>query len=92
MKTVVKQSVRSLAGVNIRGLSAMDNLADWVVMVAAVAVGVCPGLAILCAGSIARLLQRVFQPLLEAVPKPGRDPAHQKPVIVATSPVSRTVG
>jgi hypothetical protein len=63
----------------------MDNLADWVVIFAAVAVGLCPGLAILCAGSIARLIQRLFPPLLEGVPKPGREPAHEKPVVVATS-------
>lgn len=52
----IKQPVRSLVGVSATGTRGMDNLPMWVVTIAAVAVGVSPGLAILSAGSIARLI------------------------------------
>jgi hypothetical protein len=40
----------------------MDNLPIWAVWIAAVAVGLAPGLAMLCAPMIARLIHRVASP------------------------------
>ena len=52
----------------------MANLPTCVVTIAAVAVGVSPGLTIRSAGSIARLLYRVLGPRPEVAHKPGREP------------------
>ena len=62
----------------------MDNLPTWVVMIAAVAVGVSPWLAILSAGSIARLLHRVLGPRPEVAHKPGRETGHEEPTGVGS--------
>ena len=48
----------------------MDNLPDWAVSIIAVAIGLSPGLALLSARSIARLLYRALSPR----PKAGREP------------------
>ena len=50
----------------------MDDLSPWVVTIAAVAVGPGPGLAILSARPLARLLHRAFSPHSKAVPKHSR--------------------
>jgi hypothetical protein len=54
----------------------MDNLPTWAVEVAAVAVGLSPGLAILSARSIARLLHLALRPWPEVAadlrPEPER--------------------
>jgi hypothetical protein len=63
----------------------MDNLPTWVVTIAAVAVGVSPGLAILSAGLIARVFYRVLGPRPEIAPEPGPDPGRGEPVGVAAS-------
>jgi hypothetical protein len=57
----------------------MDNLPTWAVWIAAGAVGVAPGLAILCAPAIARLIHRVASPPREVTPKPSREPSHGEP-------------
>jgi len=51
----------------------MDILPTWVAAIAAVAVGVSPGLAILSAGMIARLLHRALSLRPEAAAEPGRE-------------------
>jgi hypothetical protein len=43
----------------------MDNLPIWVIWIAALAVGLAPGLAILCAPMIARLRYRLLWPRLD---------------------------
>jgi hypothetical protein len=53
----------------------MDNLPTWAVWIAAVAVGISPGLAILSTPTIARLLHRFLWPRPEVAPKPERDEA-----------------
>jgi hypothetical protein len=60
----------------------MEHLPTWVVTIAAVAVGISPGLAILLAGSIARLLYRVLGPRSEVAPKAGRGPVPEGPARV----------
>jgi hypothetical protein len=49
----------------------MDSLPDWAVSIIAVAVGLSPGLAILSAGSIARLIYRVLGPRRELAAEHG---------------------
>jgi hypothetical protein len=61
------------------GHLALDNLPDWAVTIIAIAVGLSPGLALLMARSIARLLHRAWWPRPEVAPKPGRAPAHGEP-------------
>ena len=68
----VKQSVRSLVEVSTTG-GVLDILPTWVVTIAAVAVGVIPGLAILSTGSIARLLHRALSPRPAVASRPGPD-------------------
>jgi hypothetical protein len=63
----------------------MANLPIWVVTIAAVAAGVSPVLAILSAGSIARLLYRVLGPRPDRAPKPGLKPGRGEPAGVAAS-------
>jgi hypothetical protein len=60
----------------------MDNLPDWVVSIIAVAVGFSPGLAVLSAGSIARLPYWALSSYPEV--ERGRNPAHEDPAAVAT--------
>ena len=67
------------------GLHAMDNLPVWAVWIAAVAVGVTPGLAILSAPMIARVIYRVASPRREVATKPGRETSHSEPVAVSAS-------
>jgi hypothetical protein len=57
----------------------MDNLPIWVVWIAATVVGLAPGLAILSAPTIARLIHCVASPRREVAPKPGREPSHGEP-------------
>ena len=63
----------------------MDNLPSWAVTIAAIAVGISPGLAILSAGSIAPLLYRVLGPRPKRAPGLGREPGREEPVGVAAS-------
>jgi hypothetical protein len=60
----------------------MDSLPDWAVSVIAVAVGLSPGLAILSARSIARLIHRVPWPDTEGARQRGRKPGGEEPVRV----------
>ena len=60
----------------------MDNLPDWVVSTIAVAVGRSPGLAVLSARSIARLLYWALSPYPEV--ENGRNSAREDPAAVAT--------
>ena len=61
----------------------MNDLPTWGVTIAAVAVGLMPGLAILSARSIARLIYRVLGPPAEVMDKPGRPPTYHQPAGVA---------
>jgi hypothetical protein len=58
----------------------MDNLPIWAAWIAAVAVGISPGLAILSAPAIARLLRRLLRLRPEVPPKPEREPRHTGPI------------
>jgi hypothetical protein len=57
----------------------MDNLPTWAFWIAAGAVGVAQGLAILCAPAIGRLLHRLLWPRPEVTPEPEPEPRHQEP-------------
>jgi hypothetical protein len=57
----------------------MDNLPAWAVSIIAVAVGLGPGLAILSARSIARLLNRTLWERPEVAPQSGREPVPEGP-------------
>jgi hypothetical protein len=61
----------------------MDTLPDWAVTIIAIAVGLSPGLALLMARSIARLLHREWWPRPEAAPQSGREPVRQEPAGVS---------
>jgi hypothetical protein len=61
----------------------MHNLPDWAVSITAAAVGLSPGLALLSARSIARLLHRALRPRPEVAPKAGREPVRQEPAGVS---------
>jgi hypothetical protein len=54
----------------------MDSLPDWVFSIIAVAVGLSPGLAILYARRIARLIHRVLGPRPEVTGRSEHEPAH----------------
>jgi hypothetical protein len=60
----------------------MDSLPDWAGSIIAVAVGLSPGLAILSARSIARLLHRALWPR----PEFGREPVREGSVAVPVPP------
>jgi hypothetical protein len=60
----------------------MDNLPDWVASIIAIAVGLSPGLAVLSARSIARLLYRALSAYPEV--EHGRNSACEDPAAVAT--------
>jgi hypothetical protein len=60
----------------------MDYLPTWVLWIAAAGVGLAPGLAILSAPMIARLLIRLLSLRREVAPKPQRD----QPTGVAATP------
>jgi len=61
------------------GQGAMDNLSDWVATIAAVAVGLMPGLAILSARSIARLIYHTLGPRPEVMREPDGEPTRDEP-------------
>jgi hypothetical protein len=61
----------------------MESMPDWAVSVIAAAVGLSPGLALLSARSIARLLHRALWPRPEAATKSGREPVRQEPAGVS---------
>jgi len=63
----------------------MDYLPPWVVTIAAVAVGLMPGLAIFSASSIARLLHRGLLPHPEEIPEPGPERGREEPAGVSAS-------
>jgi len=63
----------------------MDNLPNWAVWIAATVIGLTPGLAILAAPMIARLIHRVTSPRREVAPKPGREASHREPAAVSAS-------
>ena len=63
----------------------MDNLSDWVATIAAVAVGLMPGLAILSARSIARLIYHMLGPRPEVMREPEGEPTRDEPAGAAAS-------
>jgi hypothetical protein len=64
----------------------MDNLPSWAASIAALAVGLSLGLAILSTRPIARLLHRLLWPRPETAPLSGRDLARDEPTRVAAPP------
>jgi hypothetical protein len=60
----------------------MENLPDWAASIIAIAVGLGPGLAVLSARSIARLLYRALSPRPEV--EPGVKPINEQAAAVAT--------
>jgi hypothetical protein len=64
----------------------MDNLPIWALWPIAIAVGLTPGLALLSARLIARLLHRVLWQRLAVAPRPGREPAREELAGVAAPP------
>jgi hypothetical protein len=76
--------MRNLVGCQFDGgLHTMDNLPCWAVWIAATVVGLAPGLAILSAPMIARLIHRVLSLRRGVAPKPNREPSHGEPVAVS---------
>jgi hypothetical protein len=57
----------------------MDNWPTWVVWICAAAVGISPGLAILSAPSIARLLHRLLGARPEVVHNRTKEPRRHEP-------------
>jgi hypothetical protein len=57
----------------------MNDLPPWVVTIAAVAVGLMPGLAILSARSIARLIYHMLEPRPEVADRSRREAALGEP-------------
>jgi hypothetical protein len=57
----------------------MDNLPTWALWIITAAVGISPGLAILSAPSIARLLRRLLWPRPEVRPEPQPEPTPEEP-------------
>jgi hypothetical protein len=79
--------VRNRVGCQFDGKQhAMDNLPIWALWPITVAVGISPGLAILSARPIARLLHRALWPRPETAPLSGRDLARDEPARAATPP------
>jgi hypothetical protein len=64
----------------------MDSLPDWAVSIIALAVGLSPGLALLSARSIARLLHRALWPSPEVAPQSRREPVPEEPAVAAPPP------
>jgi hypothetical protein len=79
--------VRSLVGQYDGDMAAMNALAPWVVTIAAVAVGLSPGLALLSARSIARLIYHMFGPRPEVMREPDGEPTRDEPAGAAPSRV-----
>ena len=65
----------------------MENLPDWAVSITAVAAWLMPGLAILSARSIARLIYHMLGPRPEVMREPEGEPAQDEPARVAVSRV-----
>jgi hypothetical protein len=63
----------------------MDNLPIWALWIITAAVGFSPGLAILSAPTIARLIHRVALPPRKVAPKPSRQPSQREPAAVSVS-------
>jgi len=61
----------------------MNDLPPWVPTIAAVAVALVPGLAILSARSIARLIYHMLGPRSEVADRSRREPAHGEPTGLA---------
>jgi len=61
----------------------MDNLPLWATWLITVTVGISPGLAILSACPIARLLHRVLWPRPEVAAQPESEPAPEAPAGVS---------
>ena len=59
----------------------MDNLPEWAASIFAVAVGLAPGLAVLSARSLARLIYRVVGPRPEVADQLGPERARDEAVI-----------
>jgi hypothetical protein len=59
------------------------GLPDWAVTIIAIAVGLTPGLAILSARSIARLLHRALSPHPERAPQSGLERVREGPAGVS---------
>jgi hypothetical protein len=74
--------VRDPVGCQFDGeICAMDTLPVWAVSIVALAVGLAPGLAFLCAPMIAPLIHRAAAPRRELTPKPqpGRPKSRPAP-------------
>jgi hypothetical protein len=64
----------------------MENVSDWIVTLAAVAVGVGSALAVLSTRSIARLLHRVLLSRPKVAPQLGLEPTCEEAAGVTPSP------
>ena len=74
-------------GVTTTGDERMDNLPTWAVTIAATAVGLMQGLAILSARSIARLIYHMLGPRPEVMREPEGERTLDEPVGAAPSRV-----
>jgi hypothetical protein len=70
----------------------MDNLPAWAVWIAAGAVGVAPGLAILSAPMIARIIHRVLSPRRGMTPKPQPERTPEEPAAISVPRGGRGAG
>jgi hypothetical protein len=61
----------------------LENLPDWAVSIIAIALGLRPGLAVLSARSIARLIHRVPWPDTKRADLPEPKPGREEPVRVS---------
>ena len=76
----IRQAVRAKpCRANTRVTWSMKDLSDWILTTAAVAVRLMPGLAILAARSLARLVYRVLGPRPEGEGRLGVEPPHGDP-------------
>ena len=65
----------------------MENLPDWALWIITIAVGVSPGIAILSARPIARLIYHMLGPRPEVMREPEGGPARDEPAGAAASRV-----
>src|SRR5262249_37715597 len=61
-----------------RGHGVLETLPDWAASIIAIAVGLCPGLAVLSARSIALLIHRVSWPETGRAPQLGSEPGGEE--------------
>jgi hypothetical protein len=63
----------------------MDNFPTWAAEIAALAIGLMPGLAIFSTRPLARLLHRALGQRPQAIPKHSHEAEHREPAGVAVS-------